>query len=291
MLSCAPVTVIINAVTIYIFWREKRMKTISDVLLWFLAITDIFGGFVAMPFFAAESILRAIDTQSPCSIFLTRKLVGLFSGDITLATSILIVLDRYCSIFQPYRYDVSKSQTGLVALVVVLLWCVCFAINSLSIITPNYVLAIVFVAFANITFVSLSIWAHSRILIQAKRIQREIAIECGHLERKYCKIRNWQRIKGARITAVMFSGIILCYAPQTITGFLMVRLDYSRSSLIAFYWTTGLILLNSIVNPILYIWQMKWFQNALWKITSKTELSVTNNSTATEWMRWFLLFL
>ena len=284
MICLAPVTVILNTVTVYVFWKGKRMKTITDILLCLLTITDIVGGFVAMPSFAAESILRAINIETPCSVFLIRTLIGMSSVDITLVTSILIVLDRYCSIFKPYYYDIRKHQTRAAILVVVLLWCICIAVCLLSIITSKYLLAIAFIAVANTSYVVLGIWVHLKILIQAKRTQREIATKSIRCKTNNRKIKSWHRIKGARMTAVIFCGIFFCYAPMIITGSLMERFDNSRSSRIAFYWTTALVLLNSIVNPLLYIWQMKWFRNALRNVTSTNrKVSVTESTSEIEW--------
>ena len=269
MISFVPVTIILNAVTVYVFWKEKQIKTLAETLLCFLAITDILGGFLAMPFFAVENILRARNIDSPCSIFLTWKIVGFFSVNITLVTSILIVSDRYCSIFHPYGYEARKNQTSFAVLVVVSSWCVCLGICLLSTITSKYLLAIIFIFITDISFVVLSIIIHLRILTRVRQIQRDIAIKGEDFERYRSKIKSWHRIKGARITAVILSGIFICYAPQIITAILIRVLNYSRSSLIAFHWTTGLLLFNSIVNPLLYVWQMKWFRKALWNIRSK----------------------
>ena len=269
MITFVPVTIILNAVTVYIFWKEKRVKTLADTLLCFLAVTDIVCGSVAMPFSAVENILRARNIESPCSIFLAWKIVIIFSVDITLVTSILIVFDRYCSIFHPYGYDARKNQTGFAVLVIVSSWCVCLGICSLSTVTSKYVVAVIFIFIAGISFVVLSIIIHFKILIRTRQIQRDIANKGKASERYKSKIKGWLRIKGARITAVIFSGIFICYAPQIITAILIIVLNYSRFSLIAFHWTTGLILFNSIVNPLVYVWQMKWFRKALWKIRWK----------------------
>ena len=244
------------------------MKTVADILLCFLTTTDIMGGLVAMPYFAAESILRAMNLGNPCSIFLTRTLIGMFFMDITIITSILVVLDRYFAIFYPYSYNTRKNHTGFATFLVISLWCVCAIICLLSIITSRYILAIAFIASADICFVFLSIWVHSKIFLKARRTQQEIANISNRFERSNSKIDSWHRIKGTRITALIFCGIFLCYAPQIITGSLMEYSNNSRFSKIAFYWTTALMLLNSIVNPLVYIWQVKWFRNALRRITS-----------------------
>ena len=287
MLIIAPVTIFVNTVTIYVFWKEKRMATLTDILLFFLAVTDIIGGLVAMPLFAVESILRAQNTKRPCSIFLISKLAQVCSFDITIVTSILIVLDRYFSIFQPYRYNCRRHQTSSAALVVVSLWCVSIAICLLSIITTKLYPAIVSTIVAYVCYVCMSILVHLKVFIRARHTHREIAVKRCHFERNNCKTDSWYRIKGARITAVMFCGIVLCYVPQTITGILKENLNYSRSVLIAFYWTTALNLSHSIVNPLVYIWQLKWFRKALWKVTSVADNSYATGMTSWDWLAWY----
>ena len=290
MLILSPVTVILNAVTIYVFLKGKRMKSITDILLCFLAITDIIGGFLAMPSFAVESMLRSMEIRSPCSIFLMRKVVGFFPGSITVFTSVLIVLDRYFSIFQPFRYDARKNQIGLAISLTISSWFICFVICLISIITWNYHPVVYFVNVADACFLVLSLWIHFKIFSRARRTQREIAIESGQFERNDTKIKSWSRIKGVRLTVIMFLGIILCYAPHIVTRNLMRKLHYSRSSLIAYFWTTGLVLINSVVAPMIYIWQMKWFRNALWKIMSEGKLSIAQSTIAPGYRNWMTVY-
>ena len=149
MLTFAPVTVILNAITLYVFWKEKRIKTVADILLCFLATTDIIGGLVAMPSFGIGSILRGMNIGNPCSIFLIRTQIGMFSVDITLITSILIVLDRYYDIFYPYSYEIRKHRTGVAIALLVSSWSVCAVICLSSTITSGNVLAISFTGIAN----------------------------------------------------------------------------------------------------------------------------------------------
>ena len=278
MICFAPITVLLNTVTIYVFWREKRMKTVADMLLCFLTITDIVDGFLAMPFFAAESILHAVSIRTSCSIFLARKLTVISSLQITLVTSILLVFDRYCSIFHPYRYNVRRNQTGSLTVVVIFLWFVCITTCLLSIITSNYSAASALIRGSGALFVFFSVWVHLKIYVRVRQIHKQIAHAKSHLERKESQHECWYRIKGARVTAIMFCGIFLCYVPQIIVGNLARSLNHSRSSKIAMHWTIALLLFNSILNPMVYIWQLKWFRNALWKITSKGNMPAHDNT-------------
>ena len=135
-----------------------------------------------MPFFAVECILRANNIENSCSIFLTREIVGYFSLDITRVTSILIVLGRYCSIFRPYSYDVRKHRTGFATSVVVSSWFVTMLFCSLSIITSKYTLLIGYTGVVELSFVFLSIWVHLKILIHARKTQRQIVIERSRVD-------------------------------------------------------------------------------------------------------------
>ena len=145
--------------------------------------------------------------------------------------------------------------------------------------TSQYLLASLLIADADHFFFSV----HWKILIRARRTQREIAAEKINFERNRSNIEAWYRIKGARMTAIMLCGIFLCYAPQMFTGAVIQYLENSQSCRIAFYWTTALMLLNSFVNPIMYIWQMKWFRDALRKVALKREMSVINNCSEAAW--------
>ena len=258
------------------------MKTITDVLLCCLTITDIIGGFLAMPFFAAESILHAMNIRGTCSIFLARKLTGIFSVEITLVTSILIVFDRYCSIFHPYRYNIHKNRTVSLIVVVIMLWFICMTTCLLSIITSNYSPASALTRGAGTLFVFFSAWVHLKIYIRVRQIHKQIAHAKSPLERKKSQHECWYRIKGARVTAIMFFGIFLCYAPQIIVGSLARSQNNSRSSKIALHWAIAHLLFNSIFNPVVCIWQMKWFRNALRKITSERNISDRANTNETE---------
>ena len=80
-------------------------------------------------------------------------------------------------------------------------------------------------------------------LIHARRSQNDIAIKINHFYRNGCKIKSWYRMKGTRITAVIFCGIFLCYASQIITGNLIKHFSDARFYRIALCWRLSLILL------------------------------------------------
>ena len=112
ILSLATVTVILNVVTIYVFWREKRTKTVTDILLVFLTITNIIGSLAA---FAAESVYIACSEHRENMFDIFSNKVG---GDIlsghwfdTLVTPILIGFNQHYSIFHPYCYNIRNHQT------------------------------------------------------------------------------------------------------------------------------------------------------------------------------------
>ena len=86
-----------------------------------------------------------------------------------------------------------------------------------------------------------------------------------------------------KMTAVILAQIFFCCKLQMIAVNLIISLNYTRSLSIASHCTTAPFLLNSLVKPLVYVWQMKWFGNALRKIRSKRQVSVTEIIAETEW--------
>ena len=191
MLILSPVTVILNAVTNLCVLEKKKDEKYNRHTTVFSSNNRHYWWFSSNAFICSRKHVVFNGKWKPMLNILDEKVVGVFSESITVFTSVLIVLDWYFSIFQPFHYDPRKNQIRLAISLIISSWFICFLICLILIITWNYRPIVYFVNVTDVAcFVVLSLWIQFKIFIRARRtaIEIEIAIESGHFERNDTKI-------------------------------------------------------------------------------------------------------
>ena len=265
-ITLAVSAIFLNSVTILVFYKAKKLKSISDMLLCFLAATDFLAGLLAMPFFSIESLLRAYNSEAPCQVFLIGKLARLLTFLLTFMTSILISLDRYVAIFHSYRYYGRRDDRKFALRILLTLWSMSIVLAVGSLATTDMKLLIFTAMILVVIFIPFSSWVHLRAFFVARSIQKQIRDEIAQVRVQEEAKRAEKDLKTARITAVILAVVCICYLPQIVTVSIMNKASGEASVSKAFYWTNTLIMANSVFNPLMYVWQMKWFKVAFKRI-------------------------
>ena len=257
------VAVTLNLLTILIFYREKKLKCISDILLCALATTDLYARLLSMSFLMATSILLAQD-QISCSVFVAATLIRMTGFTLTLSTTLLITTDRYAALFHPYSYHIRHDDTRFLAKILIAAWSVCIAISLFSL-TPKLKLVRLAIVFAIAFAIPFSLSVHLRALLLARRMNRQIQ---DLQVRDETRERVHRELKTARSTAIVISSTLICYLPKPLMPAIKA-LDGSSPVLEAIMpWSTICLMLNSVLNPLIYAWQFQWFRNGLSKFVN-----------------------
>lgn len=110
-----------NVLALYVFYKIARLRTLSNVLLMSLCITDVLTGIIVQPFF----VIRRLHELNPQNDICTIRLIYVFFASLCAGASILTVglvtIDRFVAITMPYRY-LSFASAKLYITVTALIW-------------------------------------------------------------------------------------------------------------------------------------------------------------------------
>ena len=255
-----PLTMILNVLTVFTFYKYKKLHVASNILLCALACTDIFAAVFSMPLFATKAILMEYDVKI-CVVQLTCALVSTACSGLTFITAFLVTLDRYVAIFHPFAYSGRNNDRSLLLKVVVLLWIVVIVLTSVSIFFPEYILIRAVMMISSGLFIPFAVCTHTRALL----LSRKIGIQVSNRETKIPNeiMQSRKATRAAKKTAVILGVTLVCYLPQIIVCVLRATLPKSNILTAVFVCTTTLAISNSFLNPLIYTWQLSWFRKGL----------------------------
>ena len=263
----------LDILTIVIFYKEKRFKSFSDILLSALAGTDLLAGSLSMLLLAATNILLAYNKTS-CTVFFASTAIRMTGFTLTFSVTVLISIDRLIAVFYPYHYHLLQHNGRLTAKILITVWSLCLAISIFSIFTPKLILLRTTAIFSIAVGVPFSWWVHLRALFLAKRMRAQIQdLQVGEENREQ-RDRTRREVKATRSTTVILGCIFICYLPHPVISiFKMFRLANPLALQFISAWTIICVMLSSVLNPLVYVWQLQWFRNAFLKLAKNRKPS------------------
>ena len=272
LLIATPVTVIFNLLTILTFIYKIKFRVASRVLLCALAIIDLITGLTAIPMMGSMHLLRYLGKTNSCQFLLPGFIIMFTVLLLTFVTLTLISTDKYLAIFYPFKYSARADKQTLMIQVLAMLWTLVTLFGVFTIFTPKLMLIIqaLFVTFC--LFLPLTIFVHIRIFYELRKRKKHIHTLHANLEGQPTQIRN-DCTRGVRVTTTVIVVMIACYLPVVAFGILRRNKSfdhYSDRNKLIQHWIHGLVLLNSLMNPFIYCWQLQGFRKSLFSLLKRS---------------------
>ena len=270
-----PVTAVLNALVMMAVKMNARLRVHkSNILLAALASTDFVVGLIVQPVFIATAIITLLDEFSGVLCAL-QVITRLFTSCISVASLIhlsLISGERFLAMKYPFSYTKHVTAfrvlvaSALAWLLSVMLHILVFAArqrSGVSVFLPNtgslIGLTIPFIVFC-----------HVEVYRETRRHQQLLAAQQVTQEAR----EQFEREKKAlKLTSIIVCVLMLCYIPFYVSRLVVIkyRSEISTETVYAiFYGPPSLMLLNSLLNPIIYSVRMRQFRVAFIELTCKT---------------------
>ena len=263
----APLTSLLNGLVIIAVKRKLRLKTKSSIALACLATTDCFMGVIGQPMFIALNIV-VLQVESSYTYCLIRQLSIAVLTVLGRATNLhlaLMYLDRYIAIKHPYRYTNMVTATRLLCSSA-FVWIVALLSTATSFL-PKKLLAS---QLSNVNAVIISsgvaiiIFCQVVLYYETRRHEKQIAAnQVSEDKRKFLTEK-----KALKLTTTVLFVLVLTYLPLMLV-FILYRFSFI-ASLNAVRISTAigifLILLNSLINPVIYCIRTRQFRIAFIEI-------------------------
>lgn len=260
----------LNFLIMYTIWKIPSLHKPSYVLLGNLALGDFLVALFVDPLFAVTNVATLErDTVVFCGTFVTGRMLGYWLGAESLYTLALISIDRFLAIKIKKRY---RSVVTLKRVVLMLLagWVglsIAFVIiatklSSMRIKTATTIaLAFIFVLLATIT-VSYSMSFYYLRRLTTVSPNTETADSTDQITNTF-NVSKYRR--SLKTMVIVFLTIIVFYSFLfwcSVASLLLLRNNPENFNILKKTYTIltsgeTLVLFNSTINPLLYLWRMK----------------------------------
>lgn len=262
LVTC-PVTIVMNVLVIVAIRTRRRLQSMSNILLAFLAGTDLLVGIVTQPLFTtAQIFLMTRSFTAYCNLYNPVAL----SINVSSLTSVfhltIISIDRYVAMKYALRYEsiVTKSR---VTVAVVCSWCTVLAYVVYAYVVsgkPSF-LALSLIVAGNLLVI---IYCHISVYLVSRRHRLQIITEQISQE---AVAKFSEQKKAWKTTAIIIGVVCLSFSPGLvnnlsrifITGGIFVNKIHFL--FIPIFFTC--IMSNALLNPIIYCWRIRYFRKAL----------------------------
>ena len=254
--------VVLNACVLITLVRKRSLHTPSNTVLGCMCCGDLLVGLLSS---LPSAILMSVLTKGGYSdnvkviyAVITKALATLTGLSSLFMT--LVNLDQYAAICHPFKY---LQYTTVKRYVII-------AISSFSIFSVFMMASIIveIYSFINSEYAIFStmftvtililIYCHWNILRVTARHRREIA--CAQRSNQNGPHRDAKR---HRVIVVLVILYLLCKIPSIIYFVLVLNKAYGDGVLLMALFSNIMILLNSILNPILYCYRISVFRDAV----------------------------
>uniref|UniRef100_A0A7N5ZZB4 G-protein coupled receptors family 1 profile domain-containing protein n=1 Tax=Anabas testudineus TaxID=64144 RepID=A0A7N5ZZB4_ANATE len=273
MSSVSLLTVVLNLLVIISISHFRQLHTPTNLLLLSLAVSDLLVGLFAMPFQILLTEPCWLLGDLVCVLYFVLAFVTLYASIVNM---VLISVDRYVAICDPLHYP-TKITRRRVQICVLLCWISC-VFYSFLILLDNLkqpgrynscygecvvnVIGAVDLVFGFIIPISSIIILYMRVFVvavsQARSMRSHIA--AVKLQRSVTVTVKKSELKAARTLGVVVAVFLMCYCPYycvSLSGY-DIKMASSTNTFMNF-----LVLLNSCLNPVIYVFFYSWFRKSV----------------------------
>ena len=263
----APVTSLLNGLVIIAVKTKSRLKTNSSIALACLATTDCLMGVFGQSTYIAKNMamLQAEASYTYCFIRQLHNFVLKVLARASLLHLALSYLDRYIAIKHPYRYTNTVTAVRILCSSA-FAWTVAILSTAVSFLTNNKLenkfpdgTLIAFFCTVIITFCQVVLYYETR------RHEKQIA---AHQVSEDDRKKFVKEKKALKLTTTVLFFLLLSYFPVLVIGILMRNTFFHslKAAHIALGIASCLILLNSLINPVIYCIRRREFRVAFIEI-------------------------
>ena len=275
LLAVLP-TVLLNSLVIVAVATRHRLQSNSNVLVAWLAGTDLLNGLVNQDIEIALELSRISSLGPFCNLEKVSAVARIGYFFLSVGNLMLISIDRYISIKQPLRYETIVTKQRISA-GLLLAWAVGLFITihelTMAVIDSgtdlyflymkmSYVIMLILVLAAIVVICYTNCYIFSASRRQKKRLLTEPLPE---EEAKRLKEEN----KATNTLTLILATLVITYIPSIV---LIIYTAYSEDilkphiSTVIWSWVMTLSLLGSLCNPIIFSWRVKKLRHAVLEI-------------------------
>ncbi|XP_028327896.1 trace amine-associated receptor 13c-like [Gouania willdenowi] len=271
--SISVLTLTLNLLVIITISHFKKLHTPTNFLLLSLAVSDFSVGFL---WIFQILLLDGCWVLSAGWCVFNAVVIGIVTSA-SIGTVVLISVDRYVAVCDPMHYS-TKVTPNRTKAGIVLCW-LCSGIFYTAVLKDNiehpgrfnscagdctvyfpFIGGIVNLFLDFIFPVTIIVVLYVRVFVvavsQAQAMRSHVRVVTFQVSQKV----NRSELKAARVLGVVVVVFLICLTPFFIAAF---STGFSDISLTSFAFVFCLVLFNSLLNPVIYVFLYPWFRKSV----------------------------
>ena len=259
-----------NVVALWLFYKHKSLRTISNRFLASLSMADAFVGLVIDPVLIV--IICWIQPEVHSNLFLIFIMLWIHTTAATTLNSCCVSIDRFIAIRFPFRYQDSLTKRRCFA-VIILVWLISLSLPFLMFSRERKDRKELFV-FITITIclVPLLVVSFCYILIfKLARKQFRRILETTNIpdSGENMRVRVMQNFKAIKTVGFVLSAYIITWMPSVVLQLVtFYYIEENRDGLykvilVVWPWVEAIAFTSSAINPLIYYFRNSDFRRAL----------------------------
>ena len=263
ILAC-PSTILLNLLVIISVKTKPHLRTISNIVIGCLAVTDTLMGIIGQPLFIAARILtlRAETSSDFCTVKDLSRNINRILGGATVFHLIVMNVERYIAIKHPFQHITIVTKPRVLGSSVVA-WIAIFIVTLPLALTDD---SIYITVNNTVLLFSIAVIFYCQVVIywETHRQERLIADHQVSVEarKKFLKEK-----KAFKLATTVLVTLLISYLPTFVARILMKKSVLSANvAAVVTFSSTFVLILNSLTNPIIYCVRTRQFRVAFIEI-------------------------
>ena len=257
-----------NVVALWLFYKHKSLRTISNLFLASLSIADVLVGLVINPYWIVIRCWNSRRVQR--KFFMITKMLWIHTTAATTLNSCCVSIDRFIAIRFPFRYQDSLTKRRCFA-VIILVWFISLSLPFLMFSREGMNRKELLVSITiTICLVPLLVVSFCYILIfKLARKQFRRILETTNIpdSGENIRVRVVQNLKAIKTVGFVLSACIITWMPSVVlrsVKFYYTEEGRSRRKVISVIglWVDAIAFTSSAINPLIYYFRNSDFRRA-----------------------------
>ena len=255
-----------NGAFLWVIYKCRSLRTISNLLITSLAMADFFVGLVIDPVWIARCIITPRAPNHPLQIAIGTLWI---QTSVTTTFSLCVVsLDRYIAIRFPLKYNqIMTYERCRVTVPLVWILSVILGLTRLWITNPKF-MPVLWACVTVITILLpmvLIIFCYYRIFVLARRQSTKISTQTARF-RTQRAVEGVRNRKAAKTVGYVVALFIISWSPSLVVSFLnLTSSDYCirQNMELIWLWVELIAFTSSGINPWLYSMKSNVFRSEM----------------------------
>ena len=259
-----------NVVVLWLFYKHKSLRTISNRFLASLSVADVFVGLVIDPVWIV--IICWIQPRGQKNLIMLTKMLWIQTTAATTLNSCCVSIDRFIAIRFPFRYQDILTKRRCLA-VIILVWFISLSLSlPILFFQPGKDRKELFVSITCTMFLApLLVVSFCYIIIfkvARKQFGRILAAKKLPDSSENIRARVTQNFKAIKTVGFVLSACIITWVPSVVL--LLVDLYYAKEERcrirkvksVVLPWVQAIAFTSSAINPLIYYLRNSDFRRA-----------------------------